>query len=92
MNGLDAALARNSWMDRSRSARRAARSAATWWTGSPATTTRFKALVSHAGPFNLENMDTATEELWFPEWEYGGDFWNPKAMASSIACSRRIST
>jgi dipeptidyl aminopeptidase/acylaminoacyl peptidase len=18
--------------------------------------------------------------LWFPEWEYGGDFWNPTAM------------
>ena len=42
--------------------------------------TRFKALVSHAGPFNLENMYAATEELWFPEWEYGGPFWDPKAM------------
>ena len=45
-------------------------------------TNRFKALVSHAGPFNLENMATATEELWFPDWEYGGPFWDPKAMAS----------
>jgi len=39
-----------------------------------------EALVSHAGPFNLENMYAATEELWFPEWEYGGPFWDPKAM------------
>ena len=45
-------------------------------------TNRFKALVSHAGPFNLENMATATEELWFPDWEYGGPFWDPKAMAT----------
>jgi dipeptidyl aminopeptidase/acylaminoacyl peptidase len=27
-------------------------------------------------------MATATEELWFPDWEYGGPFWDPKAMAS----------
>jgi dipeptidyl aminopeptidase/acylaminoacyl peptidase len=38
-------------------------------------TGRFKALVSHAGVFNLEHMYAATEELWFPEWEYGGPYW-----------------
>jgi dipeptidyl aminopeptidase/acylaminoacyl peptidase len=36
---------------------------------------RFKALVSHAGVYNLESMYGVTEELWFPEWEFGGPFW-----------------
>lgn len=38
-------------------------------------TDRFAALVSHAGVFNLESMYGATEESWFPEWEYGGPYW-----------------
>ena len=80
MNGLDAALARYAWMDRSRLGAAGGSFGGymvDWIAGH---STRFKALVSHAGPFNLENMNTATEELWFPEWEYGGDFWNPAAM------------
>ena len=36
---------------------------------------RFKALISHAGVFNLEAMAGATEELWFTEWEFGGPYW-----------------
>jgi dipeptidyl aminopeptidase/acylaminoacyl peptidase len=40
---------------------------------------RFKALVSHAGVYNLESMYGVTEELWFPEWEFGGNPWdNPE--------------
>jgi dipeptidyl aminopeptidase/acylaminoacyl peptidase len=82
MNGLDAALAKNPWIDRN--ALGAAGGSfggymVDWIAGH---TNRFKALVSHAGPFNLENMATATEELWFPDWEYGGPYWNPKAMAT----------
>ena len=80
MNGLDAALARYAWMDRSRLGAAGGSFGGymvDWIAGH---STRFKALVSHAAPFNLENMNTATEELWFPEWEYGGDFWNPAAM------------
>lgn len=38
-------------------------------------TNRFKALVSHAGVYNLESMWGVTEELWFPEWEFGGTPW-----------------
>ena len=38
-------------------------------------TDRFKALVSHAGVFDLVSMYGTTEELWFPEWEYGGPPW-----------------
>jgi dipeptidyl aminopeptidase/acylaminoacyl peptidase len=40
---------------------------------------RFKAAVSHDGVFNLESMALASEELWFPEWEFGGPAWSPKA-------------
>jgi dipeptidyl aminopeptidase/acylaminoacyl peptidase len=38
-------------------------------------TGRFKALVSHAGVYNLESMYGTTEELWFPEWDLGGTPW-----------------
>lgn len=40
---------------------------------------RFKALVSHAGVYNLESMYGVTEELWFAEWEFNGNPWdNPE--------------
>ena len=40
---------------------------------------RFKALVSHAGVYNLTSMYGVTEELWFPEWEFKGVPWaNPQ--------------
>ena len=43
-------------------------------------TNRFKALVSHAGVFNVTSMYGATEELWFPEWDLGGMPWtNPES-------------
>ncbi len=38
-------------------------------------TDRFNALVSHSGAFNLESKYGTTEELWFPEWEFGGTPW-----------------
>jgi dipeptidyl aminopeptidase/acylaminoacyl peptidase len=44
-------------------------------------TDRFKALVSHAGVYNLTSM-YATEELWFAEWEFKGTPWdNPELYA-----------
>jgi dipeptidyl aminopeptidase/acylaminoacyl peptidase len=42
---------------------------------------RYKAAVTHDGVFNLESMSMATEELWFPEWEFGGRSWDQKARA-----------
>ena len=38
-------------------------------------TTRFKCLVSHDGMFNTESAYGSTEELWFPEWEFGDTVW-----------------
>jgi dipeptidyl aminopeptidase/acylaminoacyl peptidase len=45
-------------------------------------TDRFKAIVTHAGVFNLTSMYGVTEELWFPEWDLGGTPWtNPEGYA-----------
>ena len=42
-------------------------------------TDRFKALFTHDGVYNLTSMYGATEELWFPEWEFRGNPWdNPE--------------
>ena len=43
---------------------------------------KFKALVTHAGVFNLTSMYGATEELWFTDWEFKGTPWdNPEMYA-----------
>jgi len=39
-------------------------------------TDRFRSLVSHDGVFEQVSMYGSTEELWFPEWEYGGTPWD----------------
>jgi dipeptidyl aminopeptidase/acylaminoacyl peptidase len=39
-------------------------------------TDRFKAIASMMGIFDLRSMYGATEELWFPEWDYKGTPWN----------------
>ena len=39
-------------------------------------TQRFKALISHAGVYDLQSEFGATEELWFPLWEFGGAPWD----------------
>ena len=45
-------------------------------------TDRFKALVSHAGVYDLRSMAGETEELWFPIWEFHGMPWeNPETYA-----------
>jgi len=49
-------------------------------------TDRFKVLVDHDGVFNTVSMAGSTEELWFMDWEFGGNpyanrelyrQWNP---------------
>jgi dipeptidyl aminopeptidase/acylaminoacyl peptidase len=39
---------------------------------------RFSAFVAHSGVFNQESEYGATEEIWFPDWENGGPYWDPK--------------
>ena len=61
---------------------------------------RFKALVSHAGVYNLESMFGVTEELWFPEFEFGGtpwdhpedyERWSPHRFAKNFATPTLVS-
>ncbi len=56
-------------------------------------TDRFKALVTHAGVFDQRSMYGATEELWFPEWEFDGtpylspelyEKWSPSYYVSNF--------
>ncbi len=37
---------------------------------------RFKALMAHAGIFNLEAQYLETEEKWFANWDMGGAYWD----------------
>ena len=41
-------------------------------------TSRFKCIVSHDGIFNAESAYGTTEELWFPNWEFGGPPWKKR--------------
>ena len=43
-------------------------------------TNRFKALVSHAGVYDLRSEAGETEELWFPYWEFAGMPWDNPEM------------
>ncbi len=36
---------------------------------------RFRAMVCHAGVYDLRSMGGETEELWFTRWEFGGMPW-----------------
>ena len=47
---------------------------------------RFDCLVQHDGLFDMRSFYYATEELWFPRWDFGGSYaeqrelyerWNP---------------
>ena len=40
----------------------------------------FKCLVSHDGVFEQVSMYGATEELWFPEWEFNGKPWDEGSL------------
>jgi dipeptidyl aminopeptidase/acylaminoacyl peptidase len=81
MKGLDAALAANPWLDSTRMAAAGGSYGGymvNWMNGH---TNRFKAIVSHAGVFNLEAMSGATEEQWFTDAEFGGPWFKPGTMA-----------
>ena len=43
-------------------------------------TTRFKALISHDGVYDLRSEAGETEELWFPNWEFNGMPWDDPEM------------
>jgi dipeptidyl aminopeptidase/acylaminoacyl peptidase len=76
MRGLDAALTEFPFIDGSRLGAAGASYGGfmiNWILGH---TDRFSALVSHNGVFNQSSMAGATEELWFPLWEFGGSYYD----------------
>jgi dipeptidyl aminopeptidase/acylaminoacyl peptidase len=79
MKGVDAALARYPFIDRTRLAA-AGGSYGGYMVDWIATHTgRFKCLISHAGPYDEVSMYGSTDELWFMDWEFGGPPWsNPE--------------
>jgi dipeptidyl aminopeptidase/acylaminoacyl peptidase len=79
--GLDAALAKYTWMDGSRVVAAGASYGGymiNWMAGQPFHK-KFKAFVCHDGNLDERMAYFDTEELWFPEWEHGGVPWeNPE--------------
>ncbi|MFN2498458.1 MAG: prolyl oligopeptidase family serine peptidase [Pyrinomonadaceae bacterium] len=84
MNGVADVLRRNSFIDRRRIGAAGASYGGymvDWILGhNNDPRFRFKTLVSHASVYNLTSMYGATEELWFPEWEFKGTPWSNPAM------------
>ncbi len=74
--GLAAALEEHTWMDGDRACALGASYggyminwiAGQWPDG-------FDCLINHDGVFDQRIMYFGTEELWFPEWEHGGTYW-----------------
>ena len=83
MNGLDAALARNGWLDSTRMGAAGGSFGGYMTNWIAGHSNRFKALFTHAGVYNLENMYGATEEVWFSDWESGGPYWDKNAMETT---------
>jgi len=81
--GLEAALKENAWMDAGRICALGGSYGGfmmNWIAGQ--WPDRFKCLVSHDGIFDNRSMYYSTEELWFPEHEFGGpEYQNPAAYA-----------
>lgn len=74
--GLTAVLERNPWMDGDRVCALGASYGGfmiNWIAGQ--WPDRFRCLVNHDGVFDQRSMYFATEELWFPEHDFGGPYW-----------------
>jgi dipeptidyl aminopeptidase/acylaminoacyl peptidase len=93
MNGLDYAVAQYPFIDGSRVAAAGGSYGGYMmdWMESQSKG-RFKAIISHAGPYDAVSM-YATEELWFEDWEFKGtpwtnpenyDKWNPAKYAADF--------
>ncbi len=85
--GLAAAIEQNAWLDADNACALGASYGGymiNWIAGQ--WPDRFKCLVNHDGLFDLRSFYYATEELWFPEWDFGAPYfeapeayerWNP---------------
>jgi dipeptidyl aminopeptidase/acylaminoacyl peptidase len=74
--GLDTALAKYDWLDGERACSLGASYGGymqNWIAGN--WPDRFRCIVNHDGIFDNRAMYYSTEELWFPEWEFGGPYF-----------------
>jgi dipeptidyl aminopeptidase/acylaminoacyl peptidase len=53
-------------------------------------TTRFKALASMMGVYDLRAMYSSTEEVWFPQWDLKGAPWDNAALYRSQSPSEFV--
>ena len=52
---------------------------------------RFKCFIAHDGIFNLEQQYLETEEMWFPQWDLGGPYWEKNNVtANTYAASPHL--
>ena len=83
--GLAAALAKYPWLDGERACALGASYGGfmmNWIEGN--WPDRFRCIVNHDGLFDQRAMYYSTEELWFPEWEFGGPYYqNPRGYEES---------
>jgi dipeptidyl aminopeptidase/acylaminoacyl peptidase len=90
--GLAAVLAQYSWIDDKRICALGASYGGfmmNWLAGN--WSEPFRCFVNHAGIFDQRSFYYSTEELWFPEWDFGGPYfenpqsyerWNPANFVS----------
>ncbi len=90
MKGLDAALSKHDWIDGARVGAIGASYGGwmiNWLNGH---TDRFRCLVCHDGGFDESANYYTTEELWFPEWEFGGVPWEEPELFEKFSPSRYV--
>jgi dipeptidyl aminopeptidase/acylaminoacyl peptidase len=78
--GLDAALQKYPWLDGERACALGASYGGfmmNWIEGN--WSDRFRCIVNHDGLFDQRMMYYSTEELWFPEWEFGAPYYEDPA-------------
>jgi dipeptidyl aminopeptidase/acylaminoacyl peptidase len=79
--GLAAALKKYGWLDGERACALGASYGGymmNWIAGH--WSQAFRCLVNHAGLFDMRGFYYSTEELWFPEWDFGGPYFkNPQS-------------
>lgn len=52
--------------------------------------TRYKAMAAMMGVYDLRSMYSATEELWFPEWDLGGTPWGNREHYRAASPSEAV--
>jgi dipeptidyl aminopeptidase/acylaminoacyl peptidase len=52
--------------------------------------TRFKAMASMMGVYDLRSMFSSTEELWFPAWDLGGAPWENRKHYTDASPSESV--